>query len=103
MYFATCTFTKNTVVCNIVNFRAEHLAFFTLFSTASFPGFAVECLETARRHYTFSLKLVTRAGIFKISMGARNRGGIGLSYRPASLHRLVKFIPWNQFRGPVNI
>ncbi len=28
------------------------------------------------------------AGIFKQSMGARNRGGIGLSYRPARLHRL---------------
>jgi hypothetical protein len=26
---------------------------------------------------------VYRAGIFKRSMGARNRGGIGLSYRPA--------------------
>jgi hypothetical protein len=25
----------------------------------------------------------TGAGIFKESMGARNRGGIGLSYRPA--------------------
>ncbi len=36
-------------------------------------------------------------------MGARNRGGIGLSYRPARLHRLAEFIPWNQFRGPINI
>jgi hypothetical protein len=26
------------------------------------------------------------AGIFKESMGARNRGGIGLSYRPARLY-----------------
>jgi hypothetical protein len=45
----------------------------------------------------------SRAGIFKKSMGARNRGGIGLSYRPARLHRLAEFIPWNQFRGPINI
>ncbi len=44
-----------------------------------------------------------RAGIFKKSMGARNGGGIGLSYRPARLHRLAEFIPWNQFRGPTNI
>jgi hypothetical protein len=44
-----------------------------------------------------------RAGIFKKSMEARNRGGIGLSYRPARLHRLEEFIPWNQFRGPINI
>ncbi len=47
--------------------------------------------------------VVARAGIFKKAMGARNRGGIGLSYRPARLHRLVEFIPWNQFRGPINI
>jgi hypothetical protein len=46
------------------------------------------------------LKLRYRAGIFKKSMGATNRGGIGLSYRPARLHRLTEFIPWNPFRGP---
>jgi hypothetical protein len=34
-----------------------------------------------------------RAGIFEESMGARNRGGIGLTYRPARLHRLAEFIP----------
>jgi hypothetical protein len=33
-----------------------------------------------------------RVGIFKESMGARNRGGIGLSYRPARLHRPAEFI-----------
>jgi hypothetical protein len=44
-----------------------------------------------------------RAGIFKKSMGARHRGGIGFSYRPAMLHRLEEFIPWNQFWGPMNI
>jgi hypothetical protein len=43
------------------------------------------------------------AGIFKKPMGARHRGGIGFSYRPARLHRLAEFIPWNQFRGPINI
>jgi hypothetical protein len=32
------------------------------------------------------------AGIFKQSMGARNRLGIGLSYRPARLHRLAELI-----------
>jgi hypothetical protein len=44
---------------------------------------------------------ITRAGIFKESMGARNRGGIGLSYLPARLHRLAEFIPWNQFLGSI--
>jgi hypothetical protein len=42
-----------------------------------------------------------RAGIFKESMGPRNRGGIGLSYRPARLHRLAEFIPWNRFLGSI--
>jgi hypothetical protein len=45
----------------------------------------------------------TRAWIFKKSMGARNRGGIGLSYRPARLHRLAEFIPWNRFLGSINV
>ncbi len=39
----------------------------------------------------------------KKSMGARHRGGIGFSYRPARLHRLAEFIPLNQFRGTINI
>ncbi len=43
------------------------------------------------------------AGIFKESMGARNRGGIGFSYRPARLHRLAEFIPWNRFLGSLNV
>jgi hypothetical protein len=33
------------------------------------------------------------AGIFKQSMGARNRVGIGLSYRPARLHSLADLFP----------
>ncbi len=44
-----------------------------------------------------------RAGIFKESMGARNRGGIGLSYRPARLHRLAELIPWDRFLGSINV
>ncbi len=43
----------------------------------------------------WSLVGLYRAGNFKESMGARNRRGIGLSYRPARLHRLAEFIPWN--------
>jgi hypothetical protein len=46
---------------------------------------------------------VLRAGIFKQSMGARNRVEIGLSYRPARLHRLAEFIPWNRFLGSINV
>ncbi len=44
-----------------------------------------------------------RAGIFKKSMGARNRAVTGLSYRPARLHRLAEFIPWSQFLGSINV
>jgi hypothetical protein len=44
-----------------------------------------------------------RAGIFKKSMGARHGVRIGLLYRPAKLHRLAEFIPWNQFRGPIHV
>ncbi len=44
-----------------------------------------------------------RAGIFKESMGARNRGGRGLSYRTARLHRLAEFIPWNRSPGSINV
>jgi hypothetical protein len=39
------------------------------------------------------------AGIFKQSMGTSNRVGIGLSYRPARLHRQAESIPWNRFLG----
>jgi hypothetical protein len=41
------------------------------------------------------LSELSRAGIFKKSMGARHRVGIGLSYRPARIHRLAECIPWN--------
>jgi hypothetical protein len=42
----------------------------------------------------------SRAGIFKQYM---DRVGIGLSYRPARLHRLAGFIPWNRFLGFINV
>jgi hypothetical protein len=44
-----------------------------------------------------------RAGIFKHSKGARNRVGIGLSFRLARPHRLAEFIPWNLFLGFINV
>ncbi len=52
----------------------------------------------------FSLSFVTRnrrsencTGILKQALGTRNWVGIGLSYRPARLHRLAELIPWNRF------
>jgi hypothetical protein len=53
--------------------------------------------------YKLIVELLCIAGIFKESMEARNRGGIGLSYRPARLHRLAEFIPWNRFLGSINV
>jgi hypothetical protein len=47
--------------------------------------------------------LAPTEGIFKQSMGARNRVGIGFSYRPARLHRLAEFIPWNRFLDSINV
>jgi hypothetical protein len=36
-------------------------------------------------------------------MGARNRVRIGLSYRPARLHRLAESILWNRFLGTLKV
>ncbi len=43
------------------------------------------------------------AGIFKQSMGARNRVGIGFSYWPAMPHRLAELVPWNRFLGSLKV
>ncbi len=43
---------------------------------------------------------INSAGIFKQSMGARNRVGIGLLYRPARLHtELAELVLWNRILG----
>ncbi len=44
-----------------------------------------------------------RDGILKKIMEARNREGIGLSYRPARRHRLAELIPWNRFLGSLKV
>jgi hypothetical protein len=43
------------------------------------------------------------AGILEQSMGDRNQVGIGLSYRPARLHRLAESILWNRFLVALNV
>ncbi len=43
------------------------------------------------------------AGNLEQSMGARNLVGIGLSYQPAILHELAELIPWNRFRGSLKV
>jgi hypothetical protein len=46
-------------------------------------------------------KINKKGGIVPPNLYIRNRGGIGFSYRPARLHRLAEFIPWNRFLGPI--
>ncbi len=55
--------------------------------------------RSAGREY----RIQASAGIFKQSMGARNRAGIGLVYRPARLHSLVELVPWNRFLGSIKV
>ncbi len=43
------------------------------------------------------------AEILKQSMGARNRVGRGLSYRPARLHRMAESYPSNRFLGSLKV
>jgi hypothetical protein len=45
----------------------------------------------------------TSAEILEQSMGARNRIGIGLSYRSARLHRLAESNTWHRFRGSLKV
>ncbi len=58
-------------------------------------------------HSLYSIECIIRrlncAGIFEQSMGARNRVGIGLSYRPARLQRLAESIPWNRLLGSIKV
>ncbi len=65
---------------------------------------ALEVLYCRLARSTSGLKIRwDSAGIFKQSMGAGNRVRIGLSYRPARLHRLAELIPWNRFLGSLNV
>ncbi len=62
------------------------------------------CLDPWKKaQYPVGYARKPRAGILKQSMGARNRVGIGLSYRPAGLRRLAECIPWNRFLGSINV
>jgi hypothetical protein len=44
-----------------------------------------------------SAAYVACAEILEQAMGARDRTGIELSYRPARLHRMAESISWNRF------
>ncbi len=59
-----------------------------LFQRMKFHKFLLS--EKGNFHKVLRLHTQYRAGIFKQSMGVRNRVGIGLSYRSARLHRLAE-------------
>jgi hypothetical protein len=53
--------------------------------------------------WTIAVTNLIWAGIFKKSMGARHRVGIGLLYRPAMLHRLAELMSWHRFLGSTKV
>jgi hypothetical protein len=100
LQYTACTFSSaNYIIKQFIeknalhNFLVQREETDYLYEILQSPG-----LGLSRVH-----AVLNRAGIFKESMGARNRGGIGLSYRPAGLHRLAEFIPWNRFLGSINV
>ncbi len=65
------------------------LKLFKPFKMSSLPCFPYTHMIRYYESGDLSLQGENRAGIFKQSMGARHRARIGLSYRPARLHRLA--------------
>ncbi len=51
----------------------------------------------------FGCRVLFCAEILEQFMGARNRVGIGLLYRPARLNRLAESIPWNRFLDSLKV
>jgi hypothetical protein len=80
--------------------------------------FLVQCikqdiyLQSALHHFSvvFSYFIISISSSVHLSWnfwnnprGARNRVGIGLSYRPARLHSLAESVPWNRFMGSLKV
>ncbi len=110
-----CPFSKKNVHPCLVLFFLSFFLFIdskknclrvTVFSQKYLYNDTIKCTIPLHKQILFLQRngnIQYRAGIFKESMGARNRGGRGLSYRPARLHSLPEFIPWNRFRGPIHV
>ena len=60
------------------------------------------CVYNAHLETGVPLRLYS-AGIFKQSMGSRNRVEIGLLYRPTRLHSLADLVPLNRFLGSLKV
>jgi hypothetical protein len=82
----------------------EHaLSSFSVRSASHKTSEAGDNLEKSVCFLAESKHIAPCAGIFKQSMGARNRVGIGLSYQPGRLHVLAELIPWNRFLGSLKV
>jgi hypothetical protein len=80
---------------------------FQIIFAIQFSIFVVKHTSTCSTHKCggkiFELEILYCAGIFKQSMGAWNRVGMGLSYWPARLHSLTELVPWNRFLGSLKV
>jgi len=76
-----------------------------LLSDRSFPElkFSFQFFVQIEETYPLYLQKKLTDLSWKLSMWARNRVGMGLSYRPAKLHSLAELVPWNRFLGSLKV
>ncbi len=83
-----------TSICNLWKYRFT-LSLYLQFRGGGGGGFCRNTIRLQHGEYRTVLSIysapINSAGIFKHS--------VGLSYRPARLHRLAELIPWNRFLG----
>jgi hypothetical protein len=96
--FLHCT---TTTFANLLGMFSEYMC------TVCFYTFAALSFATFFLFVLFLLlpekKETPVLELFNNLLGARNRLGIGLSYRPARLHGLAELIPWNRFLGSLKV
>jgi hypothetical protein len=85
----TCTFKHFLSVTKKV-LKLHLCLVFKLATPVSLSTYTPVCLPPSGIDFSGTM---STAGIFNQSMGARNRVGIGLSYRPARLHSLADLVP----------
>ncbi len=85
------TFAENVFLLNFRNIYSYHISLFTTIFYKLVSNIPV--FKAMLKH----LKTPSEAGRLNNLCEARNREGLGLSYRPARLHRLAGLVPWNRF------
>jgi hypothetical protein len=91
--------TSQHIICDFWNYL------FGFRKQIGFQKYKILCFAKVQENFLFLCKRprIPCAGIFKQSMGARNRVGIGLSYRPTRLHSLVELVPWTRLLGSLKV